>query len=52
MKGVIEQETLQALVETGAAREFRVLRAACQAGRLELHAFMEVQPLGHSSIIG
>ncbi|MBV2132301.1 hypothetical protein KRX52_05735 [Pseudomonas sp. MAP12] len=26
MKRAIEQETLQALVETGAAREFRVLR--------------------------
>ena len=26
MKRAIEQETLKALVETGAAREFRVLR--------------------------
>jgi len=26
MKKAVEQDTLQALVETGAAREFRVLR--------------------------
>lgn len=35
MKRAIEQETLQALVETGAAREFRVLRDG-EAWRLEL----------------
>jgi hypothetical protein len=35
MKRAIEQETLQALVETGAAREFRVLREG-EAWRLEL----------------
>lgn len=28
MKRAVEQETLQALAETGAAREFRVLREA------------------------
>ena len=35
MKRAIEQETLQALVETGAAREFRVLREG-EVWRLEL----------------
>jgi len=35
MKRAIEQETLQALVETGAPREFRVLREG-EAWRLEL----------------
>ena len=35
MKRAIEQETLQALVETGAAREFRVLREG-EACRLKL----------------
>lgn len=35
MKRAIEQETLQALVETGAAREFRVLRDG-EGWRLEL----------------
>lgn len=35
MKKAVEQETLQALVETGAAREFRVLREG-EAWRLEL----------------
>lgn len=35
MKRAIEQETLQALVETGAAREFRVLREG-ETWRLEL----------------
>jgi hypothetical protein len=35
MKKAIEQETLAALVETGAAREFRVLRDG-EAWRLEL----------------
>ena len=35
MKRAIEQETLAALVETGAAREFRVLRDG-EAWRLEL----------------
>ncbi len=35
MKRAIEQETLQALVETWAAREFRVLREG-EAWRLEL----------------
>lgn len=35
MKRAIEQETLQALVETAAAREFRVLREG-EAWRLEL----------------
>jgi hypothetical protein len=35
MKRAIEQETLQALVETGAARELRVLRE-CEAWRMEL----------------
>lgn len=35
MKKAIQQETLQALVETGAAREFRVLREE-ESWRLEL----------------
>ncbi|WP_342244716.1 hypothetical protein [Pseudomonas sp. OTU5201] len=35
MKRAIEQDTLQALVETGAAREFRVLRDG-ESWRLEL----------------
>lgn len=35
MKRAIEQETLQALVETGAAQEFRVLREG-EVWRLEL----------------
>lgn len=35
MKRAIEQETLQALVETGAAREYRVLREG-ETWRLEL----------------
>lgn len=35
MKRAIEQDTLQALVETGAAREFRALREG-EAWRLEL----------------
>lgn len=35
MKRAIEQETLAALIETGAAREFRVLRDG-EAWRLEL----------------
>ena len=35
MKRAIEQETLQALVETGAVREFRVLREG-EVWRLEL----------------
>lgn len=35
MKRAVEQETLQALVETGAARKFRVLREG-EAWRLEL----------------
>ncbi|RJX52667.1 hypothetical protein C6380_20965 [Pseudomonas syringae pv. actinidiae] len=35
MKKAIEQETLATLVETGAAREFRVLREG-EAWRLEL----------------
>ena len=35
MKRAIEQETLQALVETGAAREFRVLRQG-EAWRLDV----------------
>lgn len=35
MKKAVEQETLQALVETGAAREFRVLRDG-ENWRLEL----------------
>lgn len=37
MKRAVEQETLQALVETGAVREFRVLREGA-AWRLELPA--------------
>lgn len=35
MKRAIKQETLQALIETGAAREFRVLRED-ETWRLEL----------------
>ena len=35
MKKAIEQETLAALVETGVAREFRVLRE-CEAWRCAL----------------
>lgn len=35
MKKAVEQDTLQALVETGAARDFRVLRED-ETWRLEL----------------
>ena len=44
MKRAIEQETLQALVETGAAREFRVLREG-EAWRLELRLGVKWLPV-------
>lgn len=44
MKRAIEQETLQALVETGAAREFRVLRDG-EAWRLELRLGVKWLPV-------
>ena len=44
MKRSIEQETLQALVETGAAREFRVLREG-EAWRLELRLGVKWLPV-------
>lgn len=44
MKRAIEQETLQALVETGAAREFRVLRKG-EAWRLELRLGVKWLPV-------
>ena len=44
MKQAIEQETLQALVEIGAAREFRVLREG-EAWRLELRLGVKWLPV-------
>lgn len=44
MKRAVEQETLQALVETGAAREFRVLREG-EAWRLELRLGVKWLPV-------
>ncbi|WP_397380887.1 hypothetical protein [Pseudomonas sp.] len=44
MKRAIEQETLQALVETGAAREFRALREG-EAWRLELRIGVKWLPV-------
>lgn len=44
MKRAIEQETLQALVETGAAREFRVLREG-ESWRLELRLGVKWLPV-------
>lgn len=44
MKRAIEQETLQALVEAGAAREFRVLREG-EAWRLELRLGVKCLPI-------
>ena len=44
MKRAIEQETLQALVATGAAREFRVLREG-EAWRLELRLGVKWLPV-------
>jgi len=44
MKRAIEQETLQALVETGAAREFRVLRDGA-GWRLELRLGVKWLPV-------
>ena len=44
MKRAIEQETLQALVETGAAREFRALREG-EAWRLELRLGVKWLPV-------
>ncbi|MFL6968649.1 hypothetical protein ACJ6X8_20670, partial [Pseudomonas alvandae] len=44
MKRAIEQDTLQALVETGAAREFRVLREG-EAWRLELRLGIKWLPV-------
>ncbi|MFV3329918.1 hypothetical protein ACNFIA_03165 [Pseudomonas sp. NY15437] len=44
MKRAIEQETLQALVEAGAAREFRVLREG-EAWRLELRLGVKWLPV-------
>ncbi|WAG79107.1 hypothetical protein LMK08_00105 [Metapseudomonas furukawaii] len=44
MKRAVEQETLQALVEAGAAREFRVLRDG-EAWRLELRLGVKWLPV-------
>lgn len=44
MKKAVEQDTLQALVETGAAREFRVLRDG-EDWRLELHLGVKWLPV-------
>uniref|UniRef100_UPI003F58B872 hypothetical protein n=1 Tax=Pseudomonas helvetica TaxID=3136738 RepID=UPI003F58B872 len=44
MKGAVKQETLQALVETGTAQEFRVLREG-EAWRLELHLGVKWLPV-------
>ena len=44
MRKAVEQETLQALVETGAAREFRVLREG-EGWRLELRLGVEWLPV-------
>lgn len=44
MKKAIAQDTLQALVETGAAREFRVLREG-EAWRLELRIGVKWLPV-------
>ncbi len=44
MKRAIEQDTLAALVETGAAREFRVLRDG-EAWRLELRLGVKWLPV-------
>ncbi|WP_313478865.1 hypothetical protein [Stutzerimonas kunmingensis] len=44
MKKAVEQDTLQALVETGAAREFRVLREG-EAWRLELRLGVKWLPV-------
>jgi hypothetical protein len=44
MKRAIEQETLQALVETGAAREFRALREG-EGWRLELRLGVKWLPV-------
>lgn len=46
MKRAIEQETLQALIETGAAREFRVLREGeGEAWRLEVRLGVKWLPI-------
>ena len=44
MRKAVEQETLQTLVETGAAREFRVLRDG-EAWRLELRLGAKSLPM-------
>lgn len=44
MRTAIEQETLAALIETGAAREFRVLRDG-EAWRLELRLGVKWLPI-------
>ncbi|EPM62087.1 hypothetical protein A264_04932 [Pseudomonas syringae pv. actinidiae ICMP 19071] len=44
MRKAIEQETLQTLVETGAAREFRVLREG-EVWRLELRLGVNWLPI-------
>ncbi len=44
LKGAVKQETLQALVETGTAQEFRVLREG-EAWRLELHLGVKWLPV-------
>ena len=44
MRKAVEQETLQALVETGAAREFRVLREG-EEWRLELRLGVKLLPV-------
>lgn len=44
MRNAVAQDTLQALVETGAAREFRVLREG-EAWRLELRLGVKWLPV-------
>lgn len=44
MKKAVEQDTLQAMVETGAAREFRVLREG-ENWRLELRLGVKWLPV-------
>lgn len=44
MRKAVEQDTLQALIETGASREFRVLREG-EAWRLELRLGVKWLPV-------
>ena len=51
MKRAVEQDTLQALVETSAAREFRVLREG-QDWRLELRLGVKWLPVRSLTAVG